>query len=70
MEHDASARLINEDETLEAIAASHFHDDNIQMEEVEVIRFARFITDIVAKRRLPLSAQVTRPRVVIKVTML
>ena len=70
VEHDASARLINEDETLESIAESHFHDANIDIEEVEVIRFARFITDTVATRRLPLSAQVTTPRVVIKVEKL
>ena len=33
-----------------------------------MVRFARFITDTVATRKLPLSAQVTTPRVVIKVT--
>ena len=69
MEHDASARLIHEEdgETMEAFAESHFHDTNVEVEEVEVVRFARFITDVVATRRLPNSAQVTKPRVVIKV---
>ena len=69
VEHDASARLIHEEdgETMEAFAESHFHDTNVEVEEVEVVRFARFITDIVATRRLPNSAQVTKPRVVIKV---
>lgn len=69
VEHDASARLIHEEdgETMEAFAESHFHDTNVEVEEVEVVRFARFITDVVATRRLPNSAQVTKPRVVIKV---
>ena len=35
--------------------------------EVEVVRFAEFINEVVAKRKLPTSAQVITPRVVIKV---
>ena len=31
------------------------------------MRFAEFITEVVAKRKLPISAQVITPRVVIKV---
>ena len=34
---------------------------------MEVVRFAEFINDVVAKRKLPTSAQVITPRVVIKV---
>ena len=67
--HDGSARLIHEEdgETMEAFAKTHFHSE-VEMEEVEVVRFARFITETVAKRRLPTSAGVTKPNVVIKVT--
>ena len=67
--HDGPARLIHEEdgETMEAFAKTHFHSE-VEMEEVEVVRFARFITETVAKRRLPTSAEVTKPRVVIKVT--
>ena len=68
--HDGSARLIHEEdgETMEAFAKTHFHSE-VEMEEVEVVRFARFITETVAKRRLPTSAEVTKPNVVIKVTI-
>ena len=70
---------------MEAFAESHFHNDEIELEEVrgdstqrqfvsnddhvevEVVRFAEFINDVVAKRKLPTSAQVITPRVVIKV---
>ena len=70
VEHDASARLIHEEdgETMEAFAKSHLHSE-VEMEEVEVVRFARFITETVAKRRLPTSTEVTKPNVVIKVTI-
>lgn len=64
--HDASARLIHEDETVEEFAESHFHDKEVEVEQVEVVRFASFITDVVARRQLPLSAEVTKPSVVIK----
>ena len=68
VEHDASARLIHEEEgeTMEAFAKSHLHSE-VEMEEVEVVRFAKFITETVAKRRLPTSAEVIKPSVVIKV---
>jgi len=63
--HDGSARLIHEDESVKDFTETHFHD-NVEVEEVEVVRFAKFITDVVAKRKLPTSAQVITPRVVIK----
>jgi len=63
--HDGSARLIHDDESVEDFTETHFHD-NVEVEEVEVMRFARFITDVVAKRKLPISAEVVTPRVVIK----
>jgi len=63
--HDGSARLIHDDESVEDFTETHFHD-NVEVEEVEVMRFARFITDVVAKRKLPVSAGVVTPRVVIK----
>eukprot|EP00092_Neocalanus_flemingeri_P019654 GFUD01021286.1.p1 GENE.GFUD01021286.1~~GFUD01021286.1.p1 ORF type:complete len:405 (+),score=120.99 GFUD01021286.1:93-1307(+) len=63
--HDGSARLIHEDESVKDFTETHFHAD-VEVEEVEVVRFAKFITDVVAKRCLPVSAQVITPRVVIK----
>ena len=63
--HDGSARLIHEDESVKDFTETHFHDD-VDVEEVEVVRFAKFITEVVAKRKLPVSAQVITPRVVIK----
>ena len=67
--HDATARLIYEEdgETMEAFAKSRLLSE-VKMEAVEVVRFARFITETVAKRRLPTSAGVKKPNVVIKVT--
>lgn len=62
---DASARLIHEDESVEGFMETHLHEE-VEMETVSVIRIAKFITDIVAKRRLPTSSKVTVPRVVIK----
>merc|ERR1719384_321497 len=50
---------------MEAFAKSHLHSE-VQVEEVEVVRFAKFITETVAKRRLPTSAEVIKPSVVIK----
>jgi len=63
--HDGSARLLHEDESVEAFTDTHFHD-NVEVEEVDVMRFAKFITDVVAKRKLPTSSHVITPRVVIK----
>ena len=67
--HAAGARLIHEDdgESVELFAESHFHDKDPNVEEVEVVRFAKFITDVVATRKLPNSAKVTKPNVIIKV---
>ena len=41
---------------------SNFHETV----DVDVVRFATFITDVVAKRKLPTFAGVHNPRVVIK----
>jgi len=62
---DASARLILEGESVEEFMKTHFHEV-VEIETVEVVRFAKFITDVVATRKLPTSAGVTTPRVVIK----
>ena len=40
--------------------------EEIVTEEVEVMRFATFITDVVATRKLPRSAKVKSPKVVVK----
>merc|ERR1712029_55133 len=50
---------------MEAFAKSHLHSE-VKLEEVQVVRFAKFITETVAKRRLPTSAEVIKPSVVIK----
>ena len=52
-------------ESVKDYTERHFHD-NVEVEEVEVVRFAKYIIDVVAKRKLPVSAQVIKPRVVIK----
>jgi len=62
---DASARLIHDDESVEGFMETHFHE-GVQVETVQVVRFAKFVTDVVGKRKLPNSAGVTKPRVVIK----
>ena len=63
--YDTTARPIHEDETVKQYTESHFHD-SVDVVEVNVVRFATFITDVVAKRKLPTSAGVLTPRVVIK----
>jgi len=63
--HDGSARLIHDDESVKDFTETHFHD-SVEVEEVKVMRFAKFITDVVAKRKLPVSAKVVTPKVVIK----
>ena len=63
--HDGAARVLHDNESVKDFTESHFHDD-VEVEEVEVVRFAKYITEVVAKRTLPLSAQVITPRVVIK----
>jgi len=65
--YDGSARLIHEDEneSMEKFTETHFHKE-VEMEEVEVVRFARFINEVVAKRKLPTSAKIIKPSVVIK----
>ena len=57
--------MLHDNESVKDFTDSHFHDD-VEVEEVEVVRFAKYITEVVAKRTLPLSAQVITPRVVIK----
>jgi len=63
--HDGSARLIHDDESVKDFTETHFHD-SVEVEEVKVMRLAKFITDVVAKRKLPVSAKVVTPKVVIK----
>jgi len=62
--HDASARLMDDNDDTQMVHEDE--NEEIETEEVEVIRFSTFITEIVAKRKLPTSAKVTSPRVVIK----
>ena len=61
--NDASARLIDDNATKMMFEELH---EEIVTEEVEVMRFATFITDVVATRKLPRSAKVKSPKVVIK----
>ena len=63
--HDTSARLIHDDESVKQYTESHFHD-TVDVVEVDVVRFATFITDVVAKRKLPTSLGVLISLVVIK----
>jgi len=61
--NDAAARLIDENAT--KMMFEELHED-IVTEEVEVIRFATFLTEVVAKRKLPRSASIIEPKVVVK----
>ena len=63
--HDGAARVLHDNESVKDFTDSHFHDD-VEVEEVEVVRFAKYITDVVAKHKQPVSAEVIKPRVVIK----
>ena len=63
--YDGSARLIRDGESMEQYTETHFHE-NVETVEVNVVRIAKFITDVVAKRKLPISARVHVPRVIIK----
>ena len=41
---------------------SRNHCCDFQVMPIKMMRLAKFITDVVAKRKLPLSARVTKPR--------
>ena len=40
----------------------HLWNSHYQVVPVKMIRVAKFITDVVAKRKIPLSGEVTKPR--------
>lgn len=61
--NDAAARLIDENATKMMFEELH---EEIVTEEVEVMRFATFMTEVVAKRKLPRSASIDDPKIVIK----
>jgi len=64
--HDGGARFLPTDQTLESLKQTHALGGS-EVVEVKLMRVAKFITEVVATRRLPLSAEVEKPRVVAKV---
>ena len=64
--HDGGARFLPTDQTLESLKQTHALCGS-EVVEVKLMRVAKFITEVVATRRLPLSAEVEKPRVIAKV---
>jgi len=63
--HAMTARFLPTNQTLDTLKETHALGGS-EVLQVQVVRVARFITDVVAKRRLPVSAEVVTPRVVVK----
>ena len=60
-------RFVPEDQSLESLKASHFlGGTGTEVISIKTMRVAKYITDVVATRKLPLSAEIHRPRVVVK----
>jgi len=63
--HGMTARFLPNEQTLDSLKDSHALAGS-EVVPVKMIRVAKFITDVVAKRKIPLSGEVTKPRVVVK----
>jgi len=63
--HGMTARFLPTEQTLDNLKETHALGGSEVM-PIKMMRLAKFITDVVAKRKLPLSARVTKPRVVVK----
>ena len=61
-------RFIPDGQTLGSLKSSHFLGDtsNTEVLTIKTMRVARYVTDVVATRKLPPSAKVHRPRVLVK----
>jgi len=63
--HGMTARFVPTEQTLENLKETHALGGSEVM-PIKMMRLAKFITEVVATRKLPLSAKVTKPRVVVK----
>jgi len=63
--HGMTARFLPSEQTLVNLKETHALGGS-EVVPIKMMRVAKFITDVVATRKLPLSAQVTKPRVVVK----
>jgi len=63
--HGMTARFLPSEQTLDNLKETHALGGS-EVVPIKMMRVAKFITDVVATRKLPLSAQVTKPRVVVK----
>ena len=61
-------RFIPDGQTLGSLKSSHFLGDtsNTEVLTIKTMRVAKYVTDVVATRKLPPSAKVHRPRVLVK----
>ena len=60
-------RFVPSDKSLESLKTSHsLGVTGTKVISIKTMRLAKYITDVVATRKLPLSAEVHRPRVVVK----
>jgi len=63
--HGMTARFLPSEQTLDNLKETHALGGS-EVVPIKMMRVAKFITDVVATRKLPLSAKVTKPRVVVK----
>merc|ERR1712106_852901 len=63
--HGMTARFLPTEQTLDNLKETHALGGS-EVVPIKMMRVAKFITDVVATRKLPLSGQVTKPRVVVK----
>merc|ERR1711971_1320241 len=66
--HGMTARFLPSEQTLDNLKETHALGGS-EVVPIKMMRVAKFITDVVATRKLPLSAKVTKPRVVDKLHM-
>ena len=61
--NDVTARILDEKSTRRNYEEDH---SSSTFEEVDIVRFSRFLDEIVKTRKLPASAEVMKPKVVVK----
>ena len=61
--NEVTARILDEKST-----RRNYEDDHAKstIDEVDIMRFSKFLNEVVKTRKLPLSAEVTDPKVVVK----
>jgi len=63
--HGMTARFLPTEQSLDNLKETHALGGS-EVLPIKMMRVAKFITDVVGTRKLPLSAKVTKPRVVVK----